>query len=132
MLFRSYSPDNYYGYLANHFFAAAGYRFELEEGLDVEPAVFLRKVSPVPAQMDFTLRFIYEDKVWLGVQYRTDDAATVFLGYDYKNRISFGYSYDFTTSDLKNYSSGTNEFMLAYKFGNIEPVGKNSSGTGLF
>jgi hypothetical protein len=34
----------------------------------------------------------------------------------YKNYLMIGYSYDFTTSNLKKYSSGTHELMLGLRF----------------
>jgi hypothetical protein len=32
------------------------------------------------------------------------------------DKLKVGYSYDFTTSDVKDYSDGTHEIMLGYCF----------------
>ncbi|MBL4658434.1 MAG: PorP/SprF family type IX secretion system membrane protein, partial [Flavobacteriales bacterium] len=107
-----------FGYLKNHLFVATGYRFELNSVLELEPSVLLKLVTPLPAQMDFSARFIYQEEVWLGLQYRLDDAFVVTIGYEYKKRIHMGYSFDYTTSTIKSYSEGSHEVMLGYRFNN--------------
>ncbi len=47
------------------------------------------------------------------------DALIFMLGYDF-GRLSFGYSYDFTISDLINNTGGSNELSLVYKFSAIK------------
>ena len=59
---------------------------------------------------------LQKQKVWLGVAYRTMDAASAMIGYLFKQNLLFGYSYDFTTSNLRNYSSGTHELMFGVRF----------------
>ena len=38
------------------------------------------------------------------------------VGYIHKGNLMIGYSYDFTTTNLRNYSTGTHELMLGIKF----------------
>ena len=63
--------------------------------------------------------------VWLGVSYRTEDAIAPLLGYQFKpnakSMLKIGYSYDVTTSQLKNYSSGSHEIMLNYCMTIVKP-----------
>jgi len=106
-----------FGYLSNHLFITGGYRFELNSSWDIEPSAHLKLVKPLPAQIDLSVRVFYQKEVWLGLQYRTQDAAILAAGYEYKERLIIGYSYDFTISNIKNYSSGSHEVMLGYKFG---------------
>jgi hypothetical protein len=54
--------------------------------------------------------------VWLGLSYRTKDALSVMLGYLHKNWMMVGYSFDYTTTRLRNYSSGTHEIVLGLRF----------------
>jgi len=54
--------------------------------------------------------------VWLGFSYRTKDALSVMVGYNYKDQLSFGYSYDLSITDIKKYSTGTHELMLGIRF----------------
>jgi hypothetical protein len=39
------------------------------------------------------------------------------IEYQTNGRFRIGYAYDFTTSKIKQYSSGTHEIMIGYDFG---------------
>ncbi len=106
-----------FGYLTNHLFITGGYLFELNSVWEFEPSLLIKIVSPLPPQMDASVRVFYQENIWLGLQYRTQDAIVLAIGYEYKKQLIIGYSYDFTTSNIKNYSSGSHEVMLGYKFG---------------
>jgi hypothetical protein len=76
----------------------------------------LKYVKHIPMQADIMTRVIYKEQVWLGGSFRTKDAISVMAGYTYRNNLSIGYAYDFTQSNLKNYSSGTHELVLGIRF----------------
>jgi type IX secretion system PorP/SprF family membrane protein len=102
--------------LKNHFYAMAGYKFNLSDDLELQPMMMVKQVSPVPIQFDFSARVIYQDKFWLGVTYRTYDAVSAMIGFNYQEQLMFGYSYDYAISGLQKYSSGTHELMLGIRF----------------
>jgi len=108
------------GRLVNHYFLMGGYTHELNGIFELEPSFLLKYVDPAPLQYEFTLRGIYDKTAWLGVSYRRTDAIGILAGYVLQENISFGYSYDITRSDLKNYSNGTHEIMLSIKFNRRE------------
>ena len=60
--------------------------------------------------------------IWAGLGIRTRDAITVMAGFNYKDMLAIGYSFDITTTDLKNYSSGTHEVYLGITFGNAKNI----------
>ncbi len=107
------------GTLPSHFFVNGGYRFVLDEDFTIEPSVFVKYVKPAPVQMEGTLRIIYQDKLWLSGTYRDKDAITASLGYLINNSFTIAYAYDFTTTNLKNYSTGTHELMIGVRFYNL-------------
>ena len=115
-VFSSTSPS--FGYLKNHMFLSAGYRFEMSSEIELEPSFLVKIVNPLPPQLDVSARVFYQKEVWLGLQYRLKEAFVVTVGYDYKQRLQIGYSYDFTMSNIKRYSSGSHEVMLGYRFNN--------------
>ena len=115
------SLQNPSGRLANHYFIMGGYTYELNSQIDLKPSFLMKYVKPTPIQYEFTLRGVYQDMAWLGFSYRKSDAIGILAGYVLNDKISFGYSYDITQSDLKNYSNGTHEVMLSIKFNRPSP-----------
>jgi len=99
--------------MENHYYVSGGYRIPLGEDLKLEPSFLLKYVDPVPLKADLTATLRYKETVWLGASYRTNDAWCAMLGCWLKESFQFGYSYDIITSNLRNYSSGTHEVMLA-------------------
>jgi outer membrane protein OmpA-like peptidoglycan-associated protein len=57
----------------------------------------------------------YNDFIFGGLSYRGKDAIIGLIGLYYK-QFMLAYSYDFTTSGIRNYSSGSHEVLLAYQF----------------
>lgn len=102
--------------LATHMYITGGYKFIINSEFTVEPSLVIKYVNPVPVQIDLGGRVIYEDKIWLGTAFRTKDAVSMLIGYTYQDNLTFGYSYDFTLTDIRKYSSGTHEVMIGLKF----------------
>lgn len=103
--------------MERHYYAMGGYRFLLGDDWKLEPSFLVKYVAPVPAKIDLTATVRYKDAVWLGASYRTNDAYCAMVGFWLKQSFQFGYSYDVITSNLRNYSTGTHEVMLALTFG---------------
>jgi type IX secretion system PorP/SprF family membrane protein len=102
--------------LAQHFYGLVGYKFKLSEDFVLEPMALVKYVAPVPVQVDMGARLSYQGKMWVGVNFRTHDAASVLVGYLFKEWMMFGYSYDYTLTPLRKYNSGTHEVMLGLRF----------------
>lgn len=114
-------PGDMDGRMAVHYFATAAYKFDLNEDFQAEPSVLVKFVSPLPVQADFSGRVIYKGTFWLGGSYRTGDAAAAMAGYQILDYLSLGYSMDFATSDIRNYSDGSHEIFVRIRF-----AGKNN------
>lgn len=102
--------------LVSHFNINGAYRFDLGDDFKIEPSFILKYASPAPIKVDGGLRVIYQEQIWLGGAYRHNDAFTALIGYMYKNYLMIGYSYDFSTTNIRKYSSGTHEVMLGLRF----------------
>lgn len=103
--------------MEDHYYAMGGYRFPVGEDWRIEPSVLVKYTSPVPAKIDLNAIVRYKNTFWLGAGCRTNDAYTAMVGYWLKKTFQFGYSYDIITSNLRNYSTGTHEVMLAITLG---------------
>ncbi len=114
-----YDPGTGINKLATHFFLTGGYSYEFSYDWKLEPSAMLKGTAPKAVQFDINARIIWQDMVWLGLSYRTGDAVSVLIGYSYEERISFGYSYDITLSQLRQYNTGTHEIMFGYRFNDI-------------
>ena len=115
--FDVHDPTN--SVLAPHYYAMGGYRLALGDDFKIEPSFLVKYVDPVPPKVDLTATLRYRDMVWLGATYRTEDALSFMVGYWLKKTFQFGYSYDLTTTALRNYTSGTHEVMLGITFGKV-------------
>ncbi|MFC2080897.1 type IX secretion system membrane protein PorP/SprF [Bacteroidota bacterium] len=103
-------------YLARHYFAIAGYRFQLSNPqFEILPSAIFRTDARTNS-FDFSALVRYNKKFWGGVSYRAGDAFIGIIGFELFNGVRFGYSYDFTTSEIGNYSTGSHEFTLGYCF----------------
>jgi type IX secretion system PorP/SprF family membrane protein len=120
----AYDPDKDFGndvnqssFVKRHYYGVTGYVFELNSAFKLKPSLLLKYVPSAPLEADINLQLLYQDKLFFGVSYRTQDAFSVMLEYQTGSRFRIGYAYDFTTSKIKNYSSGTHEIMIGYDFG---------------
>jgi type IX secretion system PorP/SprF family membrane protein len=103
--------------MEDHYYVMGGYRIPIGEDWKVEPSFLLKYTSPVPPKLDLTATVRYRDNFWLGAGFRTNDAYSAMVGVWLKKTFQFGYSYDIITSNLRNYSTGTHEVMLAITLG---------------
>jgi type IX secretion system PorP/SprF family membrane protein len=103
-----------------HYFVQAGYDWAIkgDKKYVLQPSVLVKNDGGGSTQFDLNATFLYNNALWLGVSYRTEDAIAPMLGYQFKpnekSMLRLGYSYDVTTSRLRNYSSGSHEVMLNY------------------
>ena len=104
------------GRIVMHSYTSGGYRFFLTDEFSAEPSFLIKYVRPAPVQIDIGSRIIYKQKNWIGITYRTKDAISIMAGLIYMENLSFGYAYDILTTNLKNYSDGTHELIIAIRF----------------
>jgi type IX secretion system PorP/SprF family membrane protein len=83
--------------------------------LELIPSVFVQSDTRV-TKIDLNTVFMYNKKLWAGVTYRVGSALVGMVGVNILNGIKIGYSYDFDTSALSNYSKGSHEVMIGYDF----------------
>ncbi len=106
------------GKLVPHFFITAGYRLSMGDDFNLLPSVMLKYVNPAPLQVDINAKLQYQDLVWVGVGVRPKDGFSGMLGLNISNTMNVGYSYDYNTSEIHNFSKGTHEILVGFIIGN--------------
>lgn len=101
-----------------HVFITSGYKLFLGDNIAIMPSFMLKYVNPAPLAVDFNTRIAFKDKIWLGGSYRQGDAFAAIAGFNFGSLFNFSYSYDFTTSQIGAYSSGSHEFILGIRLNN--------------
>ncbi|ALI98383.1 PorP/SprF family type IX secretion system membrane protein [Rufibacter tibetensis] len=111
--------------LARHLFVSGGYNFDVKRNLTLSPSLLLKYVTAAPIQADINVkgiyhftrrkRTIYDDQVWAGLSFRTQDALIGLVGAQFQQRYQVSYSYDITVSPLRHQSSGSHELMVGFR-----------------
>ena len=104
-------------FLRKHFLINGGYVFNLNDKLKLKPSTLIKYVQSAPVEADINCSILYDETIWLGVSYRTNDAIVGIIEYQANKRFRIGYSYDFTLTEIGDYSSGSHEIMIGYDFG---------------
>jgi type IX secretion system PorP/SprF family membrane protein len=99
--------------LARHYYFTGGYRIEFSPAVSLTPSVHVKNVAD-QTQLDVNANLHFNNRFWIGGSYRLEDAIVIMAGLNITPSLRLGYSYDLTTSDLKDYSNGTHEIMLGY------------------
>ncbi|MCA4807988.1 PorP/SprF family type IX secretion system membrane protein [Myroides odoratimimus] len=98
-----------------HFYLMGGYVFDVSENLLIKPAALVKAVSGAPLQVDLTANFLFYDKFTLGAAYRWDASVSALAGFQVNENLFVGYSYDFETTALQRYNSGSHEIFLRFE-----------------
>ncbi len=99
--------------IKRHFYGMAGVSLDLTPTVALKPSVFVKNVSPKTIT-DININAHFNDRFYIGASYRTEDAIVAMLGFTVLQNLRIGYSYDITTSKIKDFSDGTHEISLGY------------------
>jgi len=103
------------GKSAHHYMIMAGYRIPLGYDFTFIPSFCLKAVSPAPLSYDINTKIRYKNIGWVGISYRHKDAVAAMFGIIFNNTFDFSYSYDYTTSHIKQFSGGSHEVVVGYR-----------------
>jgi len=99
-----------------HFYLMGGYVFNVHPQVKLKPSAVTKIVFGAPITTDVSLNALYDDRFELGLSYRVEDAVSVLAGFNVTPDLRIGYAYDFGTSRLRDYSSGSHEIVMTYVF----------------
>lgn len=117
-LYENLSSDNQ-NTLVRHYFLHGEIIFNVNDNFDIAPGMLTKMVPGAPPQFDVNVKGLYQKKYWLGLSYRHQESIVTMVGMEYQ-QFQIGYSYDFTMTDIGDYSSGSHELYLAIRIGQKE------------
>jgi len=97
-----------------HYFLTGGYVFNINSDLKFKPAFMAKGVKGAPMAIDITANVLINEKLEAGLGYRLDDAISALVNFRVAPDLRIGYSYDFTTSNLGSFNSGSHEIFILF------------------
>lgn len=113
-------------YFTSHIYVNGGVVIEPSYTLAIKPSVLIKYVSGAPVQADINCNVLLYRKLWLGMGYRSGDALVGMVEFNFTPQLRAGYAYDFTLTEIGDYSNGSHEVMLAFDFGKDIDIKKRS------
>jgi hypothetical protein len=108
----TYNPGQQFALHAEH-------TLPLFAGIELNPFLRIRSI-PNAVIVEPGARFLYQNAVWIGGSFRSNDALVGMVGVSFwKNRIEAGYSIDYTTVNLPVKSLLTHELFCRFNLPNF-------------
>ncbi len=98
------------------YYFIVGSQMPLNEKVSFHPNVMMSINPGAPFEIDVNANFLLANALWLGASYRHGDSIDGLVGYEVGNGLRIGLSLDLTTSELKQVTTGSFEFLLGYTF----------------
>ena len=99
-----------------HYFATLGGVIPVSDDWKLRPASLLKITENAPLSLDMSVAAIYNEKLWLGANYRLQAAFGAFVQFQLTPQFRVGIASDFGTQELRNHNQGTFELMVSYDF----------------
>jgi type IX secretion system PorP/SprF family membrane protein len=116
--------------MIRHYFAMAGYRFEISRDILLEPSFLIKTTERFASQIDINVRTYFKDNYWAGLAWRTGGgysiseeslngrgSSAIIMAGVRVDKYYFGYSFDYTFNAIGARSLGSHEIQAAVKFG---------------
>lgn len=99
-----------------HYYLFGSYSFIAGNKTELQPSALLMTSEQLKPLADIGLTYIYDQKIWAGLSYRTSKAIIANFGINYTN-MYIGYAFDFTLQEIQRITYGTHELTVAIRFG---------------
>ena len=100
-----------------HMLATAGIVMKVSDGVMLKPSFLVKAVNAAPAQLDLNIHALFQEKIWVGAGWRTGDGIVGMMEIQVTPELRIGYARDFTLSEIRDYSTGSNELLIGFDFG---------------
>lgn len=97
-----------------HYFFTGGYVFDINRDVKFKPSFLAKAVSGAPLALDLNANVLFNEKLEAGLGYRLGDAISGMVNFRVTPQLRIGYAYDYTTTNLGDYNSGSHEIFALF------------------
>lgn len=100
------------------YYVIGGYVFDISAVTKFKPSFLVKATNGAPLSYDLSANFLFNEKFWLGAAYRINNqtgAIAAITDYQISRQLRIGYTFEYSTSDLNNFSNGTHEVLLMFE-----------------
>ncbi len=114
--------------MARHTYIVGGFDQPLNANMVLRTNLMLKSDWNAKPAYDLNANVLFKNMLWGGLSFRPGDALAPMVGFQkvfaekvsgrttFNQTFRMGYSYDVTTSDIRDYSAGSHEVFLSYGF----------------
>jgi type IX secretion system PorP/SprF family membrane protein len=88
--------------------------FDIYRDLKFKPAFMAKTVKGSPLAVDLTANVLINERLEAGLGYRLGDAVSALVNFRITPELRIGYAYDYTTTNLSTYNSGSHEIFILF------------------
>lgn len=99
-----------------YYYLYGGSSYELTPSVKFKPSGLVRFQEGSPLSFDLNGMFVLYETVAVGASYRWNDAIIMIFEVKLHENLHFGYAYNITLSEISQFSNGTHEIMLNYRY----------------
>ena len=106
-----------------HIYAFGSYNLVIGGRTELEPSLLFKISEQLKPQADIGITYIYDQRLWAGLTYRTGGGLIANIRFRYIPdhsgwaQLFFGYAIDLTLNEIQSVTYGTHELTVALKFG---------------
>jgi type IX secretion system PorP/SprF family membrane protein len=99
-----------------YYYLYGGTTMDINNDFKLKPSALIRIQEGAPITFDLTLGLVAYETLKFGATYRFGDNFTFLFELELLEQLHLGYAYEYTLSDISDYSNGTHEIMLNFRF----------------
>lgn len=101
---------------ARQYYMVGGYDLNVSSRWNLEPS-FLARTDLQQYLLSLTLNAQYNNLFWFGVSYHVMESVGALAGIKLFDTFRIGYSYDYPTGAISQFTTGSHEIVVGYSFG---------------
>jgi type IX secretion system PorP/SprF family membrane protein len=99
-----------------HYYFIGGYVFRINREFKFKPAILTKIVGGAPISINASANFLYNETFTFGLAYNNGQSLSAVVSADLNPVFSVGYSFDYSLKSLNQFSGGSHEIVLSYRF----------------